>query len=317
MRRTLTFQDHTLQIVEQPIPEIKADEVLIQPLLMGICSTDQELTNGYKDFSGILGHEFVGMVVAGPDEWTNQRVVGEINLSCGECDMCLQQMPTHCRNRRTLGLHGDYDGAFADRFHLPIKNLHVVPDQLSDKEAVFAEPLAAACEILDQIEVRPSDSVVVVGMGKLGMLVAQVLKLTGADISGIVRHTKQAELLEKWGIAARHADELAPNQADIVIECTGNERGFQTAIDLVRARGTIVLKSTYAHTPQINMTQIVVNEIQVVGSRCGPFPKALNLLAENKIDVLSLIEGVYSLDDALTAFEQSNQSGILKVLLRP
>lgn len=317
MRRTLSFINSKLQLVEQPIPEINAAEVLIEPILMGICSTDQELTNGYKDFKGILGHEFVGRVVEGPENWLGQRVVGEINLSCGDCDMCLRQMSTHCRNRQTLGLHGEYDGAFADRFHLPIENLHLVPSQLKDEQAVFAEPLGAACEVLEQVAIQPSDTVVVVGLGKLGMLVAQVLQLTGADVIGVVRHAKQIKLLEKWGIKARRYEELPLQQADVVVECTGNEGGFLTAQELVRPRGTIVLKSTYAHMPQVDLTKIVVNEIQVIGSRCGPFPKALELLKQNKVDVLSLIEGIYAFNEAISAFEHANQSGVFKVLLKP
>ena len=316
-RRTLVFEDSNLHIKTQPLPEISADEVLIEPVLMGICSTDQELMQGYKDFQGILGHEFVGRVVAGHPDWIGQRVVGEINISCGHCDMCQRQIPTQCRNRRSLGISGDYDGAFADSFRLPIQNLHSVPDNIADEQAVFVEPIAAACEILTQIDVPSSATVIVIGVGKLGMLVAQVLQTTGANVIGVVRHEKQAKLLQQWNITPQTIDEVPLAQADVVVECTGNEIGLITALDLVQPRGTIVLKSTYAQTPQIDLSKIVVSEIQIVGSRCGPFPRALDMLTHNHVEVESLIEAVYPFDEALDAFALANQSGIFKVLLKP
>jgi threonine dehydrogenase-like Zn-dependent dehydrogenase len=282
--------------------------------MMGICSTDLELMRGYRDFRGILGHEFVGEVVTGPDEWLQKRVVGEINVVCHTCDLCRRGLHSHCRNRQVLGISGDYDGAFADVFRLPIENLHIVPDDLSNEVAVFAEPVAAACEILQQVHIQPHDRVVIIGVGKLGMLVAQVLKLTGAHITGLIRHDFQRTMLGKWGIAAQTADDLPAAQADVVVDCTGNPQGFSTALDLIRPRGTLVLKSTYEGLPEADLTRIAVDEIQVVGSRCGPFDVALRLIAEGRVDVQPMIESSYKLDQYEYAFEHAAHPGVLKVL---
>lgn len=317
MRQVLFFDGEQLQLIDQLIPEIAPDEVLIQPILLGICSTDLELTRGYKDFRGILGHEFVGRVVAGDENWLGKRVVGEINIGCGNCDMCRHHIPSHCRHRQVLGIAGNYDGAFATQFRLPVSNLYEVSANVTDEQAVFAEPLAAACQILDQIHIPASAQVIVVGVGKLGILVAQVLKTTGAHITGVVRHQKQIDLLKQWNIEALTSIEIPLQQADIVVDCTGNSVGFAIALDLVRPRGTIVLKSTYAGLPQADLTRVAVNEIQVVGSRCGPFPAALRLLAEQRIHIEPLIEAEFELSEAPRAFAHAAESGVLKVLLKP
>lgn len=308
--------DEQLQVidVEQPVPA--DDEVLIQLRLAGICNTDLELMQGYKDFAGILGHEFVGDVLQGPAEWVGQRVVGEINVSCGECDFCARDIPSQCRSRRTLGIH-DYDGAFADTFRLPARNLRAVPGGIPDEIAVFAEPLAAACQVLELTPIQPSDRVVVVGAGKLGLLVAQVLRLTGCDLAVVVRRERQAALLAGLGIRAVAREKLADQQADVVVDCTGNAGGFAEALSLVRPRGTIILKSTYTGLPQADLTQIAVSEIRVIGSRCGPFDAALRLMARNLVDVRPLIEARFDLAQAAQAFKLAAQPGTLKVLLRP
>ncbi|MBN2304581.1 MAG: alcohol dehydrogenase catalytic domain-containing protein, partial [Anaerolineae bacterium] len=292
--------DGALRIAEQPRPVPGSDEVLIRPRLMGICNTDLELTRGYKGFAGTLGHEFVGDVIEGPADWIGRRVVGEINIACGECDLCRRDMPTHCRQRSTLGIM-NYDGAFADLFRLPVRNLLSVPDAVSDEAAVFTEPLAAACQVLESARIRPSDRVALIGAGKLGMLVAQVVRLSGADLSVIIRRDRQADLLAGWGIRAVRRDTVPDNRADVVIDCTGSADGFAESLALVRPRGTVVLKSTYAGMPQADLTQIVVDEIRVVGSRCGPFDAALRLLEQSLVEPRALIDACYELTDAVTA----------------
>jgi threonine dehydrogenase-like Zn-dependent dehydrogenase len=313
--RTLIFDGKGLNLSRDlPLPKPDAGEVLLKLKGAGICNTDLELMKGYMNFSGILGHEFVGTVEQGPESWMWQRVVGEINVACGRCDMCLHDVPSQCRDRSTVGIDR-YNGAFADYMRLPIANLHPVPDSVSDDAAVFVEPLAAALQILEAVHISPRDRVVVIGAGKLGMLVAQVLKLTGADLSVIVRREKQAKMLNDWHIRPVERGDLPPHQAQIVVDCTGQADGFADALELVEPRGTIVLKSTYEGFPQADLTQVAVNEIKIVGSRCGPFEAALRLLAAGLIDVSPLIDSRYRLDDALEAMTHAAQKGVLKVLL--
>jgi len=313
--RALAVHNREIQLLEDaPEPACGADEVVIRPLLAGICNTDLELVHGYYNYEGILGHEFVGQVVDGPGEWIGRRVVGEINIVCGECDLCREGAYTHCRNRSTLGIQ-NHAGVFADRFTLPVRNLHPVPDSLKDEQAVFVEPLAAACQVLDAVHVRPSDRVVVLGAGKLGLLVAQVLRLIGADLAVVVRHERQARLLAQWGVEAARLADLPERQAHTVVDCTGRAEGFADALRLLRPRGTLVLKSTYHGLPQADLTQVAVNEVTVTGSRCGPFDVALRLLANGLVDVESLIEARYSLPAGAEALAAAAEPGRLKVLL--
>ena len=305
-----------LRVVERPAPQAGQGEALIRLRLAGICNTDLELMRGYKDFAGTLGHEFVGEVIDGPDEWLGQRVVGEINVSCGECDMCRRGMRSHCRNRAILGL-AQYDGAFSDVFRLPVANLWAVPDAVPDDAAVFTEPLAAACEVLEANVITPESRVVIVGAGKLGLLVAQVVRLTGADLTVVARRERPRALLGEWGIPVADAADIAPGIADVVIDCTGNAEGFASALDLVRPRGTIILKSTYADLPQADLTRVAVDELRVIGSRCGPFGAALRLLAAGLVDPRPMIDARYSLADAERALAHAAQPGTLKVLLAP
>ncbi|MAS34324.1 MAG: alcohol dehydrogenase [Anaerolineaceae bacterium] len=298
--------------VTQPVPD--ADEALLKIRLAGICNTDLELIDGMYDFSGILGHEFVADVAEGPAHLVGKRVVGEINVGCKVCDFCRQGIVSQCRNRAAIGIHG-HAGAFADFLTLDVANLHVVPSGIDDDVAVFTEPLAAVLQIPEAVWIAPRHRVLVVGVGKLGMLAAQVLKLTGADVAGVVRHQKQADLLDRWHIPAYSIDELAAEQADIVVDCTGQASGFADALRLVRSRGTIVLKSTYRGTPQADLTQVAVREIRVVGSRCGPFDAALRLFDKQLVDVRSMIEARYPLERAQDAVAHARQHGVLKVLL--
>ncbi len=317
MGRVVVFDETGVRVVGRATPEPRSDEVLIQLSVAGVCSTDLALTRGYMNFRGVLGHEFAGVVMQGPAQWVGERVVGEINIACGKCDLCLMGMPTQCRNRSTLGISGDYDGAFADEFKLVGRNLHRIPDHVSDIEAVFTEPLAAACQILEQVHLRPSETIYVLGVGRLGMLCAQVIHQAGMRVIAIVRHDRQAELLDNWGIEFRRREDIPNAHAAVVVDCTGNAAGFAEALSLVRARGTIVLKSTYEGIPRANLSKAVVDEITIVGSRCGPFDVALRLLAQKRIDVLSMIDGEYSLNDAPAALTRAAQGGVLKLLLRP
>ncbi len=297
-----------------PMPQTSGDQALLKIRRAGICRTDLELVGGYMRFSGILGHEFVAEVVGGSDQWLGQRVVGEINVADGTCDMCQRGIPSQCRHRTTVGIDR-HPGAFADYLALTSRNLHVVPDRVSDSSAMFTEPLAAALQCLDAVHVSPHDRVLVLGAGKLGLLVAQVVRLSGAEVGVIVRHPSAARLLDSWRIPALALSDVPPKRAQVVIDCTGTAEGFADALELVEPRGTIILKSTYLDVPQVNMTRIAVDEIRVIGSRCGPFDAALRLLGRGLIDVESLIEARYSLDDGLQAFERAARPGTLKVMI--
>jgi threonine dehydrogenase-like Zn-dependent dehydrogenase len=307
-----------LRLVDSyPSPIPAAGEARIRTTLAGICNTDLEIVRGYAGFRGVLGHEFVGIVEEAEDPaLVGRRVVGEISAYCGVCDTCRAGRPTHCPNRTTLGILGR-DGTLADFLCLPVRNLHQVPEGLPDEAAVFTEPLAAACEVLYQLHVRPTDQVFVLGDGKLGLLVAQALALTGCDLTAVGRHEDKLAILAVRGIRTRLENEGLDSRADLVVECTGHAGGFAAARKLVRPRGTLVLKSTYHDLVQLDLSGIVRDEVQVVGSRCGPFAPALRLLAKGAVDVTSLIEAEYPLSEGLAAFEHAGRQGALKVLVRP
>ncbi|MCR4405732.1 MAG: alcohol dehydrogenase catalytic domain-containing protein [Anaerolineae bacterium] len=313
--KALIYDGELRLVTDYPRPEPPPGEALVRVTLAGICNTDLEVVRGYMGFHGVLGHEFVGVVEdCGVPELVGQRVVGDINAACGNCPTCRAGRPTHCPQRTTLGIDRR-DGAFAEFLTLPAVNLFPVPDQLSDREAVFAEPLAAACEILEQVHLHPTDRVVVLGDGKLGLLVAQVLSLTGCDLLVVGRHPQKLVILRQRGIPTALGDEVANVQADVVVDCTGHPDGFLAARAMVRPRGTLVLKSTFHGVNQVDLTSLVVDEVQLIGSRCGPFAPALRLLARKLIDVESLIDAVYPLDQALAAFERASTKGTLKILL--
>ena len=302
---------------ERAQPEPPPGEVRIRTILAGICNTDIEIVRGYHGFQGVLGHEFVGIVDQAEDRsLVGRRVVGEISASCGVCATCRAGRTTHCPTRTTLGILGR-DGVLADSFCLPARNLHMVPDDVPDEAAVFTEPLAAGCQVLEQVHLRPTDRVLVLGDGKLGLLVAQVVALTGCDLTVVGRHAEKLGILAARGIATQLDGKGIDGDADIVIECTGQPAGFARARELLRPRGTLVLKSTYHGLVRADLSRLVVDEIQVVGSRCGPFPPAIRLLSQGLVDVLPLIEAEYPLDEALAAFEHAQQRGALKVLVRP
>lgn len=299
-----------------PAPVRGEGEALVRVRLAGICNTDLEITRGYLGYTGILGHEFVGTVEDADDpRLLGKRVVGEINVPCWECPMCRMGYPRHCERIRTMGMRA-WPGCFADYTVLPCENLHPVPGSVSDQEAVFTEPLAAAVEVLEQVHIRQSDSVVVLGDGKLGLLVAQVVHASGHPVVLVGRHEEKLEIARKAGVeTALSGSPVLPPRADVVVECTGSPSGLAEAVALVRPRGTIVLKSTFHGEAPLNLSPVVVNEVTCVGSRCGPFPPAMRLLEERKIDTASLIDGVFPAARAIEAFEQAGRRGSLKVLL--
>lgn len=314
--RSLVVEEGLQYQPDRPSPTPPPGEALIRTKLAGICNTDLELVRGYMGFRGVLGHEFVGVVERADErpELVGQRVVGEINAYCGECATCRRGDPTQCPHRNTLGIDRR-DGAMADYFTLPAKLLYPVPASVPDEWAVFTEPLAAACQILQQVHIRPTDRVVVLGDGKLGLLIAQVLQLTGCNLLAVGRHEAKLAILRKRGIRSQLVDEPVEPGADVVVEVTGSRAGFATARSLVRPRGTLVLKTTFHGDFSLNLSSIVVDEITLVGSRCGPFPEALRLLEQRLVEVEPLIHATFPIDEGLTAFEKAVAPGVLKVLL--
>jgi len=316
--KALIFNNELKLDENVPAPVPQEGEALIKVLMAGICNTDIELTKGYMGFSGIPGHEFVGIVekVNGKGrDLLNRRVVGEINCACGECGYCKKGLPTHCPCRTTLGIAGK-DGCFAEYITLPVKNLFPLPDSISNEEAVFIEPLAAAFEVLEQVKVNPEDKIAVLGDGKLGLLIALVLNLTGAKLVLIGKHAKKSEIAKNQGVNTVLLPELVKTKDyDVVVEATGTAVGFELAQELVRPRGKIVLKSTVAGGRELNLSQLVIDEVTVVGSRCGPFKPAIAALEKGLINVKPLISKVFGFDDALEAFNYSTGKGVIKVLV--
>ncbi|BAY80989.1 zinc-containing alcohol dehydrogenase superfamily protein [Calothrix parasitica NIES-267] len=313
--RGLWLENNQLELLNDiPEPEIKEGEARVRVLSAGICNTDLELIRGYYPYKGILGHEFVGIVEEGPKNLINKRVVGEINAACGHCRFCLRNEPTHCENRSVLGIV-NRNGAFADYLSLPTENLYPVPDNIPTEVATFTEPIAAALEIQTQIKIHPQDKVLVVGDGKLGQLVAQTLSITGCDLFAVGRHDKKLANLRARGIKTGKSEDIQERTFDIAVECTGNAQGFAMAQKALRPRGTLVLKSTYAGNLSLDASAIVVDEITLIGSRCGRFAPALELLAREQIDVQPLIDARYSLSQGIAAFERAQIKGTQKVLL--
>lgn len=314
----LRVEKRGLAVKDIDLPE-RGDEALVRVLLSGICNTDLEIARGYAGFKGTIGHEFVGIVEDAADTaWIGQRVVGEINAGCGECALCRTGDPRHCAKRTVLGIVGR-DGAHAEFLKLPISNLLAVPDAIVDEHAVFAEPLAAACGIMERAAVTRDKKVAVIGDGKLGLLCAQALALTGADTLLVGKHAEKLRIAARRGIETATTKTVAKrkNQFDVVVEASGSASAFQLALDLLRPRGVLVLKSTFEGTTEINAARLVVDEISVVGSRCGRFPPALDLLRTGAIDVDSLISEEHPLRSGVLAMERAGKKGVLKVFLRP
>ena len=318
--KALRFTDGELKVAEMSTPAA-GDEALVRVTLSGICNTDLEIVRGYAGFEGTVGHEFVGVVEDAPDapELVAKRVVGEINAGCGTCEKCLTGDPRHCVARTVLGIVGR-DGAHAEYLRLPSKNLLVVPDSVKDEQAVFAEPLAAAFGITEQIDIGPETKVAVIGDGKLGLLCAMSLGLRSKNVTLVGKHPEKVALAHDLINDAAMTDEIGPetlNTFDVVVEASGSENGFLSALDLVRPRGKIVLKSTFHGTPTWAAARVVVDEITIVGSRCGRFAPALELLADGKIPVERLIDDTFRLSDGIAAMARAGAPGTLKILLDP
>lgn len=315
--RALWLEQQLLKMRDDvPKPALAPGEAVVRVALAGVCNTDLELVRGYYPYSGVPGHEFVGTVEAADDarRWHGRRVVAEINAACRSCATCRAGRPTHCGQRTVLGIVGR-DGAFATHVRVPVANLCAVPDDLADEVAVFTEPLAAALEIQEQVPIASGHRVVVIGPGKLGHLVAQSLAPTGCDLLVVGRRPEPLALLAARGIRTAPVVDVEPRRADVVVECTGNPDGLELARRAVRPRGTIVLKSTYHGAASIDLAPFVVDEITIVGSRCGPFGPALALLARGTVDPRPLVEARYPLAEAVAAFEHAGRPGARKVLV--
>jgi len=314
--RALFWDGRVLRLESsRPTPGTDRQFALVRVRLAGICSTDLQIFKGYMGFRGVPGHEFVGEVEEGPKTLVGKRIVGEINFACGKCEFCQRSLGRHCPNRRVMGIVGA-DGSFAEYVAVPTANLHLVPDNVSDEEAVFTEPLAAAFEILEQIQLSPGDDVLVMGDGKLGMLCAQVLKLTGAGVTVLGKHPEKLSLIKKTGVRTLLLDSWKARLFDVVVEATGSDSALKLAMSAVRPRGTLVLKSTIAADHTVSLAPLVINEITVIGSRCGLFPPALQALAEKSVLVTPIIEKVYPLNAGIEAVTHAGRAGALKVLLR-
>jgi alcohol dehydrogenase len=306
-----------VRVRKQARPRRPEGFALIRLLQGGICNTDLELQRGYYDFQGTPGHEFVGEVVAADSpDLIGERVVGEINLACGHCEWCAKGLGRHCPRRTVLGIVR-HPGAFREFLTLPERNLHRLPRGIPIEHAVFVEPLAAACEILDQVKIPRGAPVAVLGDGKLGLLIGQVLKAHGAEVHQYGRHRDKLRIAAKAGIEARIARKLPQAEYGWVVDATGSSEGLQQAVQMAKPRGTVVMKSTVHGTVGINSASVIVNEITLVGSRCGRFEPALRLLQKNLVDVESLISEILPLKDAPLAFRRAATPGVLKVLLQP
>lgn len=301
-----------------PVPKPGPQEALVKVALAGICRTDHEICRGYLDFRGVLGHEFVGTVAECPDSaWIGRRVVGEINAGCTECEWCRRGLARHCSNRTVLGITGR-GGAFAEYLTLPVENLVPVPDELPDEKAVFTEPVAAALEVLEQVPIKPAQRVLVIGDGKLGLLISLVLRLTGCDLTLAGKHPEKTSIFRSLDGRIQTPEQTGSKgkRFDVVVEASGSPSGWDLALRCLKPRGTLVLKSTYHQAMSFNPAGLVIEEITVVGSRCGPFPPALRLMAAGLVDPTPLISEVFAFDDAEEAFTRSAEPGALKVLVR-
>ncbi len=312
--RAIVLEQDDVQIDKvRPAPTPGPAEVIVRVTRAGVCETDLQLIKGYMGFRGVLGHEFVGVAESGP--FAGRRVVGEINCACWTCVTCRNGFPTHCPNRTVLGIL-NHDGAFADLIAVPQRNLHLVPESVPDDVAVFTEPVAAAFQIPAQLTIGKNDRIIVLGDGRLGNLCAQVLASIADDVLVVGKHSEKLKLLEALGLkTALLSDDLPERAADIVVECTGSESGLPTALKLVRPRGTIVLKTTVAGTQTLAWAPFVIDEVTLVGSRCGPFDRALEALENGLVEVEPLIADRFNLSNGLMALQRAQQKGVLKVLL--
>lgn len=316
MMKAIVFDNGLSFHADREKPTPGPGEALVRVTFAGICATDLEITKGYMGFTGVPGHEFAGVIEgAADDRLEGKRVAGEINLGCGRCDYCKHKMENHCPSRKVLGIKGK-DGAFAEYLTLPFKNLRPLPDTVSDEEAVFIEPLAAAFEILEQVKVNEYTRACVLGDGRLGQLAAQALATTDCSLLVIGRHEEKLSLLKARGIPTRTGTEGLEKQFDLVVDCTGSPEGLSNALDLTRPTGTVILKTTVAQRPGADLNRVVIDEITLLGSRCGPFAPAMQALEERRVDVKPLVSKVFPIEQGVEAFGYAAQKGVLKVLLK-
>lgn len=301
---------------DYPAPRPMEGEALVRVTHAGVCATDLEIIKGYMGFRGVLGHEFCGVVEACSDaSIAGMRVSGEINIGCGRCVFCKRGKQNHCPGRRVLGILGK-DGVFAQYATLPARNLHFLPDSVPDEAGVFVEPVAAAFEILRQVDITRFTRVCVIGDGRLGILAAQVISTTGCGLTVFGRHRENLAILDKRGVSTAVSSQGHDKSFDVTVECTGSQDGFDEALRLLRPEGTLVLKTTVARRDSTDLNRVVVDEIKVVGSRCGPFAPAIEALASGKIDCAPLVSGVYPLDKGVEAIGRAGERGVLKVILK-
>ena len=320
--KALVYDKELKLVTDYQKPTLKPNEVLIKTKMVGICNTDYEITKGYMGYCGILGHEFVGVVESVGEnvdkKWINKRVVGEINCACQDCSYCHQNLQRHCPNRSTLGIWKK-DGCFCEYFTLPVENVFEISNNIDDETATFTEPLAAGYEILEQVHIKPNSKVAIVGDGKLGLCISLVFSAMNIDFVHIGKHEEKLKISKEQGAKTMLLSELKDEDKmsfDVVVEATGSTGGFEVSASLVKPRGTLVLKSTIAAKEGLNLATIVVNEITIVGSRCGQFKPIIKLLENKKINPKPLIDGIYSVEDFKCAFEKNSQKGTLKVLVK-
>ncbi|MFH1161116.1 MAG: alcohol dehydrogenase catalytic domain-containing protein [bacterium] len=304
----------SIQAIDDPVPG--PGEVLIRVLYSSICNTDLEIIKGYMGYTGILGHEFVGEVISPNSRFYGKDVVGEINISCGHCYMCQTKRASHCTSRSVLGIF-EHPGAFAEYVVLPEDNLHVVPANVDIRMAVFTEPLAAALEIFEQTKIKPTENVFIFGAGKLGLLITQVFRLSGCEYTLFDTNSRKVEFARGLGLPAVLLSQIGPDaKAEICVDCTGNPEGIGVALVHLYPRGTLILKTTVADPAKIDLNQIVVNEFNIIGSRCGVFEPALSLLGQKLVDVEPMITRIFPFEEILEAFLLAQQPDTIKVLIR-
>ncbi len=313
--RALVY-DGKLSIQQVPDPPLKNGEALIKVRYSSICNTDLEILQGYMGFKGILGHEFVGEVISEKSRFFGKDVVGEINISCGHCYMCQTGRKSHCTNRSVLGIF-EHAGTFADYVVLPEKNLHIIPANVELPNAVFTEPLAAALEIFEQTKISPTDNVFIFGAGKLGLLITQVFRLSGCEYTLFDVNPYKVEFARGLGLPAKNLDTLQSDErAEICVDCTGSPDGIGAALSHLRPRGKLILKTTVADPAKVDLNQIVMHELNIIGSRCGVFEPALSLLSQKLIDVEPMITKVFPFNEMIEAFKLAAKPESIKVLIR-